>query len=58
MRYLVDLELSSAALNNCKLTATFQDKEISDIVEIIALTHGLEIQGDSNRYVLSGEGCD
>ena len=44
-------------IKNCKLTASFQDEELENIINVIAETFNLKIENTSEAIVLSGEGC-
>lgn len=44
-------------LKHCKLTATFKDAQLSEILTIISSTLGVEIRRADNNYYLSGEKC-
>ena len=44
-------------IKNCKLTASFQDEELENIINVIAETFNLKIENNVDGIVLSGEGC-
>lgn len=58
LNYQVSIEFSTKRLGNCRLTATFEDKSIEQVLEVIALTQGLELEDTPNGYKLIGEGCE
>lgn len=43
---------------NCELTTSFEDAELSDILEVIALTYNLEISETQQVIRLTGPGCE
>lgn len=44
-------------IKNCKLTASFQEEELDNIIHVIAETFNLKVDNQKNSIVLSGEGC-
>jgi transmembrane sensor len=60
--YEVDITLQDSTVNNCKLNATFKDERIDYILEVIAITFGLEVEKDETlakkTYFIKGEGCE
>jgi ferric-dicitrate binding protein FerR (iron transport regulator) len=58
LNYQVSIEFSTKRLGNCRLTATFEDKSIEEVLEVIALTQGLELEDTPKGYKLIGEGCE
>ena len=58
LNYQVSIEFSTKCLGNCRLTATFEDKSIEEVLEVIALTQGLELEDTPKGYKLIGEGCE
>jgi ferric-dicitrate binding protein FerR (iron transport regulator) len=42
---------------NCELTVSFENEELEDILQILSITLGLEIQLEENVWYISGEGC-
>ncbi len=54
----VRLALANPALENCLLTASFEDEPIDYILRVIADTYGLKLTEEApGRYVLDGDGC-
>ena len=49
--------LADDVLRDCRLTVTFGNESLEDILEVIGLTLNLEVVQDGDAYVLSGEGC-
>lgn len=69
--YDVSIVLEDSTVNNCKLNATFKDERIGYILDVIAITFGLEVESsiaeageDKNQgtekkmYFIKGEGCE
>jgi ferric-dicitrate binding protein FerR (iron transport regulator) len=56
--YSVSIVLANEELANCRLTATFADEQIGDVLSVIASTFDLELKEiSSNAFELDGEGC-
>jgi ferric-dicitrate binding protein FerR (iron transport regulator) len=55
--YLCDIVLSDMKLANCPLTVTFENKPISEIIDIMAETLGFTVQRNGNTYILTGGEC-
>lgn len=60
--YEVSITLQDSTVNNCKLNATFKNERIDYILEVIAITFGLEVEKDEiqakKTYFIKGEGCE
>ena len=58
----VSIELQDSTVNNCTLNATFKNERIDYILEVIAITFGLEVEKDMTQakktYFIKGEGCE
>ena len=48
---------SNDNIKNCKLTASFQDEGLENIINVIAETFNLKIENKTDSIILSGEGC-
>ncbi len=55
--YQSDIEFENENLKSCKLTATFNNENIDDVVNIISETLGLTIEKTDHSIILQGEGC-
>jgi transmembrane sensor len=55
--YGKNIIFSNHKIENCKLTASFQDEELENIIHVIAETFNLKVDKQKNSIVLSGEGC-
>jgi len=54
----VRIVLANEELSNCRLTATFADEQIGDVLQVISSTFDLELREIShNDFELDGEGC-
>ena len=56
--YNVNIVLSNKNPGNCKLTATFKDQGIKDIVEVIKATFDLNVKEDDTQIKFYGEACE
>lgn len=56
--YHVRVDLSNASLRRCRLTATFEDEPIDQVLTVIAGTFGLRVtRPAADNYLLEGDGC-
>lgn len=55
--YKVDIQLANQQIESCKLTATFDQKSVDQVIEVISQTFGFEVASSSERYTLSGKSC-
>ena len=53
-----DIKFSQDKIKNCKLTATFQNENLENIIAVIAETFNLKVDNQADTILLSGEGCD
>ncbi len=54
----VRVDLSTEALGQCRLTATFENEPIEQVLRVISGTFGLSVERPANdHYVLRGDGC-
>jgi len=53
----VEIVLDNSDIEHCELTATFEDESAESMLEIIAITLGLELKKTDGKYTLSGEKC-
>lgn len=56
--YPVKIKVRNEAINTCRLTVSFKNESIENIVEIIAESLSLTVSKDGDDYVLDGVGCD
>ena len=52
-----NIVLSNDKIKNCKLTASFENEELENIINVIAETFKLKVENKTKSIVLSGEGC-
>lgn len=57
--YEAEISVEDSTISNCELDATFKNEEIDYILEVIAITFGLEVEKtDQRSYYIKGEGCE
>jgi ferric-dicitrate binding protein FerR (iron transport regulator) len=56
--YDVNIELADSAINDCLLTVSFDNEEISQILEVLANTFELEIEQNGDQYLFKGQRCE
>ncbi|PWK16125.1 FecR family protein [Arcicella aurantiaca] len=57
-KYDRQIILSQDKIKNCKLTASFEDENLENIITVIAETFNLKIQNQGDTIILNGEGCE
>jgi ferric-dicitrate binding protein FerR (iron transport regulator) len=55
--YPCSISLSNKNINRCKLTATFDNNSVENIVNLIAETLNLTVKRNDKIFTLEGEGC-
>ncbi|MEQ6120679.1 FecR family protein [Reichenbachiella sp. MALMAid0571] len=56
--YHLDIDVSNSTINDCKLSAKYDNQSIESIMEIMSETFNLNMEKvDSDSYKVSGEGC-
>lgn len=55
--YPYSIKLLSKEINNCKLTATFDNVSIEKMLNLIAETLNLSVNRNGTVFILEGEGC-
>ncbi|MEY4539866.1 MAG: hypothetical protein RLZZ306_1623 [Bacteroidota bacterium] len=53
-----DIKFSQNKIKNCKLTATFENENLENIIAVIAETFNLKVDNQVDIILLSGEGCE
>ncbi len=53
-----DIKFSQSKIKNCKLTVTFDNENLENIIAIIADTFNLKVDYQADVILLSGEGCE
>lgn len=51
------ITLENPAMSTCKLTATFEEEKLDNIVQVIVQTFGFKLKMKGKEYVLNGNGC-
>ena len=57
-RFNKDIKFSQNKIRNCKLTATFENEKLENIIAVIAETFNLTVDNQVDTIILSGEGCE
>ncbi len=57
-RFGKKIKFSQDKIKNCKLTATFENEKLENIIAVIAETFDLKIDNQVDTIFLSGNGCD
>ncbi|MGV3632507.1 MAG: FecR family protein [Bacteroidota bacterium] len=55
--YTADIRIAGPALENCRLTTSFNDEKLETVLEVIAETLGITVEEKDGYYLLSGKGC-
>ena len=53
-----DVKFSQDKIKNCKLTATFENENLENIIAVIAETFNLKVDNQADMILLIGEGCE
>lgn len=52
------IKFSQDNIKKCKLTATFENENLENIIDVIAETFNLKVDNQVDMIILSGQGCD
>ncbi len=56
--YLLDIDVSNSTINDCRLSAKYDNQSIESIMEIMSETFNLKMERvNSDSYKVSGDGC-
>lgn len=55
--YNIKIEVSDERIYECRLSTTFSNNSIDDIIEVIAATFELEYTKENNTFTIKGDGC-
>jgi ferric-dicitrate binding protein FerR (iron transport regulator) len=55
--YHVNIKIENQETANCRMTATFNNQPLDEVLEVISLTLDLTKTGTKDGIVLSGDGC-
>lgn len=56
--YAQDISVDNPALNNCRLTAKYQNYSLDKILGILTLTFNINVSQKDSTYRIDGAGCD
>ncbi len=56
--YNINIEVSDKRIYKCRLSTTFSNNSIEDIMEVIAATFEFEYTKENITYTIKGDGCD
>ncbi|PLX21105.1 MAG: hypothetical protein C0597_03730 [Marinilabiliales bacterium] len=55
--YNIKIEVSDERIYDCRLSTTFSNNTIDDIIDVIAATFEFEYSKENNTYTIKGDGC-
>ena len=55
--YNVEIEVSDKRIYECRLSTTFSNNKIDDIIKVITATFEFEYTKENNTYTIKGDGC-
>jgi ferric-dicitrate binding protein FerR (iron transport regulator) len=55
--YNVEIEVSDKRIHECRLSTTFSNNSINNIIEVIVATFDFEFTKVNNTYTIKGDGC-
>jgi ferric-dicitrate binding protein FerR (iron transport regulator) len=55
--YNIKIKVNDKQIYNCKLSTTFSNNTIDEIIEVIAATFGFEFTKEKNIFTIKGNGC-
>ncbi len=55
--YDANIEIAKQEIENCRLTADFQDESLENILDIIKLSLGLTVEQQGDKILIKGETC-
>jgi len=56
--YNVKIKVSNEHILDCRITTTFTNNSIDDVIEIIVATFEFEYSKENNTYTIKGDGCE
>ena len=56
--YLTRIIVNNPALNNCRITASFDQQSLQSVIKVIEETLDIEFKEGDNSYLIDGKGCD
>jgi len=55
--YHIEINVSDERIYDCRLTTTFTNNSIEEIIEVITATFEFEYKKENNTYTITGNGC-
>ena len=55
--YNIEIKVSNKRIYDCRLSTTFSNNSIDDIIEVITATFEFEYTKENNAYTIKGNGC-
>jgi len=55
--YNIEIKVSDQRIYDCRLSTTFSNNNIDDIIEVIVATFEFEYTKENNTYTIKGDGC-
>lgn len=55
--YKAEIDVENEEINKCLLTATFDNEEIDQILEVIGASFELDVEKGENKFTIKGRGC-
>jgi len=55
--FQADITATSAEILDCRMTTTFENQPLEEVLNVVAATLGLEIRYTEDQIILSGDGC-
>jgi len=55
--YNIHVEIDSDIIRSCKLSTTFKDASLQEILKVISNTFSISVEKKAESYVLTGDGC-
>ena len=55
--YNIEIEVSDKRIHECRLSTTFSNNSIDDIIEVIVETFELEYTKENKTFTITGDGC-
>ncbi|WMJ72973.1 DUF4974 domain-containing protein [Cytophagaceae bacterium ABcell3] len=55
--FKVNISIRTGELQNCRFTASFDNPQLEEVLDVLSLTGNIDIEKEANHYILSGQGC-
>lgn len=53
----IEIKVNNKRIYDCRLSTTFSNNSIDDIIEVIVATFEFEYTKENNAYTIKGNGC-